>query len=647
MAEKKRFLENSVESLLVLVEKRGVHVTSQELINIIRNHSIGAMASMMASGMLPGVGGVAATAVEIGFVWTMYYRICEKLNINLKKETLKAIGSALITNIAASVVSQIIASTVLSVIPGLGTLGSMALCGFMGYYLTYYSGVVFMQLLIRIFKAGRTPEEVSEGELKKMMKDIVSRITPKDVRKEAQQAYKEDREHTDRAATSLDTEAPAPTKPAHAYWLHTGIDFGSTNSIMAWKLYHWTQKEGWTVDQQYNRANNVIRCATMLVYPKDNPDHPALMMETEPVIVGHRAEELASDSQQPASARTNFKPMFYDAPFESAEQKEAQQLIQDFLHHMYALYNSEILGCLPSPVLNDMNATVHLSTPVRADQKHKKQMLGLAQKAGFKNDGKQNFIDVSRDEAECIMHLAVAEKEAALDKLEEMGYAKSALNLMFIDVGGSTTDIELIKREMHRQDNTTKVLSMWPRRQEHYMLGGCEVDRALFDYLLEHECLIARYANEAWENGTAKTLFRLLKENNNEALRAGHPIKTLGTIRSACGDPDEEEFPRNKYKDYLITQKIYENTICKRYIDDLCAAIHDVVRAGGIGEEDIDAVFVCGAGSRLYFIHDLLLGRHGENPIAMTQIQQDEERLFDRFEDPAICCAIGAISNVM
>ena len=178
------------------------------------------------------------------------------------------------------------------------------------------------------------------------------------------------------------------------------------------------------------------------------------------------------------------------------------------------------------------------------------------------------------------------------------------------------------------------------------MLGGREVDRAIFDYLVKEECLIPRFANECWEHGTGKTLFRKLKENNNEALRAGKPIASLGAIRTACGDPDEMETPARKYKDCLITQDIFENRICERYINSLCQALHDVLR-DKVGEDEVDGIFLTGAGSRLYFVHDLLLGRYGREPLAFKQIQQDQSRLFDRYRDPATCCAEGAISGVM
>lgn len=133
------------------------------------------------------------------------------------------------------------------------------------------------------------------------------------------------------------------------------------------------------------------------------------------------------------------------------------------------------------------------------------------------------------------MQLCVDENMSNMEKLMRMSYSKSALNLLFIDVGGSTTDIELIKQELHSASKSTQVLAMWPREKVQYMLGGCEVDRAIYEYLLDKECLVPRFANECWENGAGKALFRKLKENNNEILRAGKEINSIGTIKTACG----------------------------------------------------------------------------------------------------------------
>lgn len=641
-------LMESIQRTAAEAQKRGIFVTADDLVKIVKTHAAGAAASTMAIGALPGVGSTIASVIETSFVWSMYYRLCKKMGLNVKKELLKSLGSAVVTNIAASVAASLIAGTVLSIVPGIGTMGAVAVLGLMGYSVTYYSGFLFMELLFRLFKAGKSVEQYSAEEIKSILKEAGNKTSFKELRQEAKEAFKHRKE--DGVATPIEDDDPAvpviPQKPEHLYWLHTGIDFGSTNSVMAWQLYKWTDEEGWQLDTLNNKQNNIVRCPTVLVFKADNPAHPVVQAESETVIIGKRAEELANDNQEPAVARTNFKPQFYDLQEGTPEWDEAKELVRLFLGHLHQLYESEILHCLPNQVVEDMCSTIHLSTPVRAENTHRKWMKELAKEAGFPDDGVRHFIDTSRNEAECVMHLAVDANINNLQKLMQMSHAKAALNLLFIDVGGSTTDIELIKQEMHSAGKSTQVLAMWPKENVQYMLGGCEVDRAIFNYLVEEGCLIPRFANNCWEHGTGKTLFRKLKENNNDRLHADQPIASLGPIRAACGDPDEDEMPRCKYKDHLITKEVFENRICHQYIESLCSALHDVLR-NKVDESEIDGVFLTGAGSRLYFIHDLILGRCGENPLALTQLQQDETRLFDQYNDPATCCAEGAISGVM
>lgn len=638
-------LMESVERIVRTAQSKGINVTSEELMSIIKKHAAGAAAATMASGALPGVGSTIAMGVETGFAFSMFYRICTRLGINVKKELLKSLGTAFVTYLAGNMAFNVAIGTVASLIPGIGTLGAMTVIGLTGYTVTYYSGIVFMNVLNTLLKGNKSMDSYSADELKEMLKQESKKTSINDIRNEAKEAYKT-RQKDGVAEVIEDDDNAVKLTPTHRYWLHTGVDFGSTNSVMAWRLYHWTEQDGWQLDSQNNKENNIIRCPTMIVCKKDNPDHPVVQMELQNVIIGKRAEELANDNQDPAAAHTNFKPVFYDAPEGSAEQQQAIDLVGTFLGHLYQLYKSEILGCLPNQVLDDMCATVHLSTPVRAGKIHRDRMTQLAKAAGFPHDGERYFIDTSRNEAECVMHLTVQDNMNNFRKLMQISMGKSALNLLFIDVGGSTTDIELIKQEMHSAGRSTQVLAMWPKENVQYMLGGSEVDRALFDYLVEEGCLIERFAEQCWNHGTGKTLFRKLKENNNENLRAGKAIVSLGAIRTACGDPDEEEMPPRKYKDSLITKQVFEERICRKYIESLTNALHDVL-SDKVGEDELDGVFLTGAGSRLYFIHDLILGRYGSDPLRLTQIQQDESRLFDQYRDPATCCAEGAISGVM
>ena len=288
-------LNESIEKIVREAQEKGISVTADELMKIVKTHSAGSAASMMATGALPGVGSTIALGIEIGFVWSMYYRVCTKLGINVKKELLKSLGSAFVTNIAGSIAAQLIAGTVLSIIPGIGTAGAAIVNGLMGYSITYYSGIIFMNLLVRVFKAGKSMGQYSAEELKRMMKQESEATSFREVKQEAKQAFKERK--ADGVAEVIEDETSdvtIPTRPEHAYWLHTGIDFGSTNSVMAWRLYRWTDDDGWQIDEQSNKQNNIVRCPTILVFKADNPDHPGVQAEEEEMIVGKRAEGAIS-----------------------------------------------------------------------------------------------------------------------------------------------------------------------------------------------------------------------------------------------------------------------------------------------------------------------------------------------------------------
>ena len=95
-------INNYYDELLEATGTSSKNVTSQDLNKIIQFHAVGAAASSAAAGIIPGAGGVAATACYAGFVWAMYGRLCKKLGIPLGKNLLKALASAVVTNIVAA-----------------------------------------------------------------------------------------------------------------------------------------------------------------------------------------------------------------------------------------------------------------------------------------------------------------------------------------------------------------------------------------------------------------------------------------------------------------------------------------------------------------------------------------------------------------
>ncbi len=183
-------LNESVERIVSQAQEKGVNVSYDEMMSMVKSHAAGAAVAMMAYGALPGVGSTVAAGIEISFVWSMYYRICAKLGLSEKKELLKGLRSASVTNRAASFAAQLIAGTVLSLVPGIGTAGATVINGLMGYSITYYSGIIFMNLLVRLFKAGSSMDSYTARDFLRMMKQEYDNISFRQIQKEARQAFK-------------------------------------------------------------------------------------------------------------------------------------------------------------------------------------------------------------------------------------------------------------------------------------------------------------------------------------------------------------------------------------------------------------------------------------------------------------------------
>lgn len=65
-------LNESIEKIVREAQEKGISVTADELMKIVKTHSAGTAASAMISGAFPGVGTAVTMGIEIGFVWSMY-----------------------------------------------------------------------------------------------------------------------------------------------------------------------------------------------------------------------------------------------------------------------------------------------------------------------------------------------------------------------------------------------------------------------------------------------------------------------------------------------------------------------------------------------------------------------------------------------
>ena len=147
------------------------------------------------TGWLPGAGALVASAAWVAAIWGMYVKINKDLDISIKDNILKSLASALLSNLLASAGSLIlilIGSLLLTFIPGLGTMGAVAIDGFIGYITVFAAGVLYIKLLTKLFKAGKG-FNIDENKVKSMAKDIVKESNVSEILKEGKKAYKEDK----------------------------------------------------------------------------------------------------------------------------------------------------------------------------------------------------------------------------------------------------------------------------------------------------------------------------------------------------------------------------------------------------------------------------------------------------------------------
>jgi divalent metal cation (Fe/Co/Zn/Cd) transporter len=168
---------------------------AEEAAGVIKGCAISAAIAGVGSGWIPGAGGAVATAAFVASIWTMYVLINKELGISIKDNILKTLASAFLTNIlatAGSVLLGLAVGTVLSFIPGIGTVGSIAIDAMIGYIVVLVSGILYLNLLGKMCeKYGSVNFEGKD--VKSLAKEVVDSSDIKEMINEAKASYKEDK----------------------------------------------------------------------------------------------------------------------------------------------------------------------------------------------------------------------------------------------------------------------------------------------------------------------------------------------------------------------------------------------------------------------------------------------------------------------
>jgi len=145
-----RSLLKLATKVVIQLDKSIDKITPEELAQIIKSHSkIAAITAFLISWM-PLIGSGVSLLICAILIWSMYYKINKGLGISFMGNKLKSILAGIGTNLFVYAIASLFVSTILSIFPGPGSLGSEIISVITCYALTLISGRMYMEALIRI-----------------------------------------------------------------------------------------------------------------------------------------------------------------------------------------------------------------------------------------------------------------------------------------------------------------------------------------------------------------------------------------------------------------------------------------------------------------------------------------------------------------
>ena len=164
-------------------------INDDQFKRIVMTHAFGAASAGMASGWIPGAGSTVAVATGLGFIFSMYARLSNYLEVDFSKNKLKVFGTSAISILSLAALN-VAAGTALSFIPGLGSVAASFLAASVAYANVSVSATIFKKVILNILKSGKDISTLSEEELQEYVKMSMSKDEVKKAFKQAQSEFK-------------------------------------------------------------------------------------------------------------------------------------------------------------------------------------------------------------------------------------------------------------------------------------------------------------------------------------------------------------------------------------------------------------------------------------------------------------------------
>ncbi len=185
----KKLLEAIINCIKAVDETLIDEYLPHEILDIVKLHAKIAVGTGLASGWIPGAGGTIALTASAGAVWSMYYRVNEKLGLPMNKNILKSIATGIGSNLL-SYLGVVAVASALSFFPIIGTAPALVIIATSSYILTCTSAYVYFTVLGTLFATGKDPTKMTESELMREAEKTIKNSNVESFMKDAKVAAK-------------------------------------------------------------------------------------------------------------------------------------------------------------------------------------------------------------------------------------------------------------------------------------------------------------------------------------------------------------------------------------------------------------------------------------------------------------------------
>lgn len=168
---------------------------NKEVATIVKQHSAACTAAAVAA-MCPYAGPTICMVAQTALIYTMYIRMNRAMGITLSKNVVKALASAVISNLVSNVggcLLSIVGATALSFIPVVGNYASALMMFGVSYATVMIAAKCYSKTLLALSKKGKKVENMSEEEIKEVLKQEMDSSDLKGDMKAYTKAYKQGR----------------------------------------------------------------------------------------------------------------------------------------------------------------------------------------------------------------------------------------------------------------------------------------------------------------------------------------------------------------------------------------------------------------------------------------------------------------------